>query len=102
MGRGTTRSVILGARHCDWSRRRGMARRRSEKLHRFAGVPQLDAARERLGAWSAAIVIGALTMRANTRLGGRPLLVLGAILLGFVIGGPPYKGCEQFQMFRPV
>jgi hypothetical protein len=39
-------------------------------------------------------------MRTNSRL-AVPLLALGAILLGFVIGGPPYKGCEQFQMFRP-
>ena len=53
-------------------------------------------------AWagSAAVVIGALTLRTNTRV-AVPLLVLGAILLGVVIGGPPFKGCEQFQMFRP-
>jgi hypothetical protein len=41
-----------------------------------------------------------LTLRTNARVGVL-LLVLGAILLGFVIGGPPFKGCEQFQMFRP-
>jgi hypothetical protein len=53
-------------------------------------------------AWagSAALVSGVLTMRSNSRL-GVPLMVFGAVLLGFVIGGPPYKGCEQFQMFRP-
>jgi hypothetical protein len=53
-------------------------------------------------AWAgcAAMVIGALAMRTNTRL-GLPLLVIGALLLGVVIGGPPFKGCEQFQMFRP-
>ena len=52
-------------------------------------------------AWagSAAIVIGALAMRTNIRL-GLPLLVVGALLLGVVIGGPPFKGCEQFRMFR--
>jgi hypothetical protein len=53
-------------------------------------------------AWagSAAIVIGALTMRTNVRL-GVPVLVAGAILLGFALGGPPFKSCAQFQMFRP-
>ena len=53
-------------------------------------------------AWagSAALVIGALTMRTNSRL-AVPLIVLGAILLGVAIGGPSYKGCERFQIFRP-
>jgi len=45
------------------------------------------------------MVIGALAMRTNIRL-GLPLLVIGALLLGVVIGGPPFKGCEQFRMFR--
>lgn len=54
-------------------------------------------------AWagSAALVIGALTMRTSSRL-AVPLLVLGVILLGVAIGSPSFKGCDRFQFFRPL
>jgi hypothetical protein len=93
------RSVIIGAAVATGVVAAGLL---VAAAHRCIDTPEFYNWTPLAYAWagSAALVIGALTLRTNSRL-ALPLLVLGAILIGYVIGGPTFKGCEQFQMFRP-